>query len=99
MSFLLLCEGHGIPLPEVNVRIYGECVDAVWRERRVVVELDGGDGHTTRAQMERDRRRDVLLRRHGFIVLRYTWNQVNSDSGAVVDDLRRALAERDARNE
>jgi hypothetical protein len=39
--------------------------------------------------------RDVLLRRHGFIVRRYTWNQVNLDSGVVADDLRRALVERD----
>jgi very-short-patch-repair endonuclease len=62
----------------------------------VVVELDGGDGHTTRAQLERDRRRDLILRQHGFIVLRYTWNQVNFDSATVAADLRRTLRDRDA---
>jgi very-short-patch-repair endonuclease len=37
----------------VNVTI-GVCkVDALWRDARLVVEVDGGDGHATRAQMQR----------------------------------------------
>jgi hypothetical protein len=96
VGFLLkVCERHGVPLPEVNVRIHGYKVDALWRRQRVVVELDGGDGHTTRAQMDRDRRRDLALRMHGFIVVRYTWNQVHFDTAAVAGDLSRTLAERD----
>jgi Protein of unknown function (DUF559)/Transcriptional regulator, AbiEi antitoxin len=99
IEFLLkVCEGHGVPLPEVNVRLHGFTVDAVWRRQRVVVELDGGEGHTTRAQMDRDRRRDLALRMHGFIVIRYTWNQVYFETAAVAADLRQTLAERDARD-
>jgi hypothetical protein len=97
IDFLLkLCERHGVPIPEVNVRLHGFKVDALWRRERVVVELDGGQGHTTRAQMDRDRRRDLRLRMHGFIVVRYTSNQVNFESEAVATDLLRTLNERDA---
>jgi Protein of unknown function (DUF559) len=96
IGFLLrVCEGHNIPLPEVNARLHGFTVDALWRRQRVVVELDGGDGHTTRAQMDRDRRRDLALRMHGFIVIRYTGNQVYFEPEAVAADLSRTLAERD----
>jgi hypothetical protein len=96
IDFLLkVCERHGVPIPAVNVRLHGFKVDALWRRERVVVELDGGEGHTTRAQMERDRRRDLVLRMHGFVVVRYTWNQVNFESEVIATDLLRLLAERD----
>jgi hypothetical protein len=60
--FLDLCERCGIPLPEVNVPVCGFKVDALWRERRLVVELDGGPAHTSPGQMYRDRERDLTLR-------------------------------------
>jgi very-short-patch-repair endonuclease len=89
--FLDLCRRHRIPLPDVNVRVAGCEVDALWRERRVIVEVDGADGHATRGQMERDRQRDLALRAAGFSVHRYTWRQVTTRSKLVAADLRRAL--------
>jgi Protein of unknown function (DUF559)/Transcriptional regulator, AbiEi antitoxin len=90
--FVGLIERHGIPMPELNVRLEGFVVDAVWRRERVIVELDGHDTHSYPAAAERDRRRDLLLRRGGFTVLRYTWQQVTEEQGAVIGDLRRSLA-------
>jgi very-short-patch-repair endonuclease len=85
-----------LPLPEVNVRLAGWMVDALWPEQRVVVELDGHQNHRSPAQIERDRRKDLELRAAGFIVLRYTWTQVIQQPGLVIADLRAALGDRAA---
>jgi very-short-patch-repair endonuclease len=86
-----LCEAGDIPLPEVNAPIGRMTVDAVWWEQRVVVEVDGAGGHTSRAQMVRDRRRELRLRALGFTVIRYTWDQLENEPELVLGDLRVAL--------
>ena len=73
------------------MRIGPHTVDGLWRDERVVVELDGGDGHASYGQMQRDRERDLFLRRRGFSVLRYSWRQVTAQGREVVADIRRAL--------
>jgi uncharacterized protein DUF559 len=93
-AFLPLCEAAGIPLPEVNVRVAGWTVDALWREQRLIVELDGYDNHSTRAQMQRDRQKDLELRAAGFIVIRYAWHQIVERPDLVAADLLAALAAR-----
>jgi hypothetical protein len=90
--FLPLCERGGIPIPEINVTVNGVLADAVWRDALVVVELDGLGGHRTRAQIEKDRRNDLRLRAAGYMVLRYTWDQVTRAPDLVLADLRLALA-------
>ncbi len=69
--FLELCQSAGIRLPEVNAAIGRMRVDALWREQRVVVELDGGPAHGGIAAMKRDRQREMGLRAKGFRVVRY----------------------------
>jgi hypothetical protein len=91
--FLPLCERGDIPIPEVNVTVADVLVDAVWRDARVVVELDGYRGHRTRAQIEKDRRNDLRLRAAGYTVLRYTWEQVTKEPDLVRRDLRLALSQ------
>ena len=89
--FLLLCEDAGVPLPEVNVLVAGLKVDALWRARRLVVELDGHDAHGYPAAAERDRRRELTLRDAGYDVRRYTWQQVTEQADRVIADLRTGL--------
>ena len=43
-----MCEKGGIPLPEINVKVFGLEVDAVWHKQRVIVELDGQAPHGMR---------------------------------------------------
>ncbi len=88
---LELCESAGLPIPEVNVVVGGMTVDAVWRDQRVIVELDGKGNHSSVAQIARDHDRDLRLRALGFTVLRYAWEQLKRRPDLVLTDLRLAL--------
>jgi hypothetical protein len=60
-----LCTAAGLPAPEINRYIllgdeYHK-VDFLWREQRVVVEVDGAKYHETGWQRHRDAHRDSLL--------------------------------------
>lgn len=89
--FVELCEAGGLPRPELNVKVCGLMVDALWRDQHVIVELDGREAHGTPAQVARDHERDLRLRAAGFTVLRYTWRQITRLPDLVLADLRRAL--------
>ncbi len=88
---LMLCERHRLPIPRFNVQINGWLADAYWPEARLVVEVDGLQGHRTRAQLESDHQRDFELRRAGYIVLRYTWRQLTDTPAHVAEDIRRIV--------
>jgi hypothetical protein len=87
--FLLLCERYSLPMPGVNEWVTGWLADAVWFEHKVVVELDSHLAHGTPSRLERDHRRDLALRASGYVVLRYTWQQVTETPELVRADLAR----------
>ena len=89
--FLFLCEAGGLALPETNTIVCGFEVDAVWRARRLVVELDGHAAHARPLVAERDRHRELALRAAGFGVRRYTWLQVTGEAAAVLADVRAGI--------
>jgi hypothetical protein len=90
--FLPFCERARIPLPDdVNVWIEGVLVDAVWREQRVIVELDGKDNHSSWAQIQRDRSNELRLRAARYDVRRYGWAQLDDEPALVESDLIQAL--------
>lgn len=89
--FLPLCERAGVPLPDaVNVYVAGVLVDAVWREQKLVVELDGEDNHSSWNQIQTDRSKELRLRAAAFDVVRYGTRQLEEESALVEDDLLRA---------
>ena len=88
--FLPLCERIGIPLPEVNVWIEGVLVDAVWREQKLVVELDGENNHSSWNQIQNDRSKELILRRAAFDVVRYGTRQLEEEPALVEADVLRA---------
>ena len=83
-----------LPPPEVNARVGGFEVDFLWREQRLVVEVDGFRYHSSRAAFERDRRRDAALAAAGYRVIRVTWRQLVEGPEAVVARIAAALAAR-----
>jgi very-short-patch-repair endonuclease len=82
----------GLPRPETNRHVEGYEVDLLWRDRRLIVEVDGFAFHSTRAAFERDRRRDAELQAHGYRVVRFTWRQIVHEPEAVVARIAALLA-------
>lgn len=76
--FLRLCDDHQIPRPETNTLVEGFEVDFVWRDRRLIVEVDGYAYHRSPSAFEGDRERDVALGMKAWRVMRFTWRQVTN---------------------
>jgi very-short-patch-repair endonuclease len=93
--FAAVLAGTNLPRPHRNadLAVAGRFfeVDCLWREQRLVVELDGGFVHGTWRSAERDRERDRLLQVDGWRVVRITWRQLRDDAPGVIADLRRLL--------
>ncbi len=88
---IIIVQAAGLPIPETNVLVHGWLVDAHWPRHKLIVEIDGTHGHKTPAQVRRDHQRDFELRRAGYIVLRYTEDQLERNPEAIVSELRRYL--------
>ena len=74
--FLQLCDDHALPRPETNTNIQGIEVDFLWRDARLIVEVDGYAYHRSPAAFETDRERDVVLTVAGWHVMRFTYAQI-----------------------
>jgi hypothetical protein len=92
IMLLTFCETQNVPIPEINIYLYGFLCDAVWRKQRLVVEIDGHQGHRTPAQLYENHRRDLALRSKRFVVLRYARRQFIETPVAVADDVLFHLA-------
>ena len=80
-----------LPPPEVNVQLDGIEVDFLWRAQGLVVEVDGFEFHSTRADHQRDHRRDSELLATGLRVQRFSAIQVFEEPEATVVRIARAL--------
>jgi very-short-patch-repair endonuclease len=68
-------------------------LDLLWREERCVVEIDGPE-HADPVRYEADRRRDVQLQLDGFVVLRFTNDQVAFDLALVICQIEQLIRAR-----
>jgi very-short-patch-repair endonuclease len=89
--FLALCMRHRLPQPEVNVKLDRFEVDFLWKEQRLVVEVDGWESHRSRSAFEDDRARDARLAVLGYRVVRFTWRRVIADGPDVTRTIRSLL--------
>jgi hypothetical protein len=66
-------------------------VDVAYPPIRLLIELDSRRHHSSKLDREADEARDRKLRRAGWRVLRFTWNDLVARPEWVVAELRRAL--------
>ncbi|MBV8953474.1 MAG: DUF559 domain-containing protein [Solirubrobacterales bacterium] len=85
-----------LPAPEMNVDLHGYVPDLLWREERLIVEVDGWAFHRGRAKFEADRRRDASLVAAGWLVLRFTARQIRDEPYAVIARIAQTLGWRAA---
>jgi len=94
---LELLLAHGLPAPEVNVRLAGLAeaveVDLLFGAARLVVEADGARFHDSPVARRSDAERQAMLEAAGYRVLRVSWAQVTRRPDETVRRLRRALGE------
>lgn len=89
--FIEICDAGGIPRPEMNVLVERYLVDAVWREHKVIVELDSRAHHMTTRAFEEDRERDDVLQLAEYRVIRLTWRRLTEEPERVIARLRAHL--------
>jgi hypothetical protein len=93
--FLSFLDREGIPRPSPNAWVMlGERrfqVDCLWRDARLIAELDGYESHGTRQAFEDDRSRGRRLLAAGFRVMHVTWRQLHESPDEIVSDLRLIL--------
>jgi very-short-patch-repair endonuclease len=93
--FATFLDAHGLPRPLFNgtLPVRGRLLrpDCMWREERLLVELDGRAVHGTDRAFEGDRQRDRILLAEGWRSTRVTWRQLRDEPAAIAADLRELL--------
>jgi very-short-patch-repair endonuclease len=90
--FVALLDAHSLPSPHMNARIEGVEVDALWPAEGVVVELDGYAFHRGARSFQRDREKTNDLLLAGYVVLRFTYEDVVRRPAATAERVARALS-------
>ena len=94
-GFVAFLDAHGLPRPLFNptLPLRGRLFrpDCMWREQRLIAELDGREVHGTNEAFESDRQRDRILLAEGWRSTRITWRQLRDEPAAIAADLRELL--------
>jgi len=69
-------------------------VDLLCEEGRLVIEIDGAQHLGDAAAYRRDRRKDLLLQSHGYLVLRFLADDLGKQLDLVLDTVLRVMAGR-----
>lgn len=93
-AFLRVVRSGDLDLPETNVMVEGYEVDCLWRDDRLVVEIDGRAYHSSARSFQADRDRDTALTAAGYRVIRVTWSQIRNHPRRLLVRLAGALARR-----
>ena len=102
-DFRLVTARAGLPEPELDVEIRDDAgrligiVDAVYREQRVIVEVEGRHHATSDRQWNRDLDKYAALAAAGWEVIRVTSRHIRGENPRVVALVAEALARRAVR--
>lgn len=69
-------------------------VDLLCEERKLVIEIDGLQHLAGADAYRRDRRKDLLLQTHGYLVLRFLADDLGKELDAVLDTVLGAMSGR-----
>jgi very-short-patch-repair endonuclease len=87
-----LIRAAGLPMPETNVKFGRFEADFVWREQKLIVELDSATYHSGPGVFQRDHEKDLVFRGAGFDVMRPTRAHVVYQGPRVLVLIAQALA-------
>ena len=90
--FVDLIRRAQLPLPESNLRTGNTIPDLIWRDRRVLVELDSRWAHNDWIAGRRDRTKDRTRTLAGWTCLRYTPEDLRDRPFHVIAEIAAALA-------
>ena len=90
-AFLKLIRDARLAAPETNQKLGPYEPDFVWREQRLIVELDSYQFHGGPSSFQNDREKDLFYRDASFDVLRPTRNHVIHQPARVLVSVVRAL--------
>jgi very-short-patch-repair endonuclease len=90
-AFLKLIRDARLPPPQVNQKLGRYEPDFLWREQRLIVELDSYRFHAGPVGFHNDHEKDLVYRDAGFDVLRPTRNHVIHEPARVLVRVVRAL--------
>ena len=98
LARIFIDESLPTPVAQHELLLAGRRVvpDFSYPELRIAVEADGYEVHRDRRQWEEDMRRWNLLILNGWIVLRHSWSMINNEPKLVAEDIRNAIALRQA---
>ena len=92
LRFAEFARDYGLPRPAFNVSVLGYEVDAVWLDKKLIVELDSWSFHGGRESFESDRARDAALQVARYRVVRVTWRRLANQPARVAQELGALLA-------
>jgi hypothetical protein len=78
----------GLPAPRRQIPLPGTgeaegCADVGYSDARLLVEADGRRWHTRMSDFARDRRRDAVAAKAGWLTLRFSYEEIAADPAGV----------------
>jgi hypothetical protein len=87
----------GLPEPQLDVEVYGRdgrllgIADGAYRDRRVLLEIEGDHHRTSRTQWERDLEKHAAYREEGWDLVRLTSSHIRGEAPRAASLVRAAL--------